>query len=129
MMSTKKESEKRILYCLEELRLLIEKPYENDALVERLSIIENKLELLYHQTFYRREENLTMSNKIRDLTLYSVPELSQKMNVTTVTIRNYLKQGKLKGKKVMGKWFILDENVVEFFKDSTERSGYKRSSN
>jgi len=128
-MSTKKESEKRILYCLEELRLLIEKPYENDALVERLSIIENKLELLYHQTFYRREENLTMSNKIRDLTLYSVPELSQKMNVTTVTIRNYLKQGKLKGKKVMGKWFILDENVVEFFKDSTERSGYKRSSN
>jgi len=129
VMSTKKESEKRILYCLEELRLLIEKPYENDALVERLSIIENKLELLYHQTFYRREENLTMSNKIRDLTLYSVPELSQKMNVTTVTIRNYLKQGKLKGKKVMGKWFILDENVVEFFKDSTERSGYKRSSN
>jgi len=48
-MITKKESEKLILYCLEELRLLIEKPYENDALVERLSIIKNNLELLYQQ--------------------------------------------------------------------------------
>jgi DeoR/GlpR family transcriptional regulator of sugar metabolism len=45
----------------------------------------------------------TMPTTIRDKTLYSVPELSQKLNVTTVTIRNYLKQGKLKGQKVMGR--------------------------
>jgi len=70
-----------------------------------------------------------MPNKIRDTNLFSVPELSQKLNVTTVTIRNYLKQGKLKGKKVMGKWFILGEDVKEFFKDSHERSDCKRSSN
>ncbi|MCK5256459.1 MAG: HTH domain-containing protein, partial [Deltaproteobacteria bacterium] len=34
-----------------------------------------------------------MPTTIRDKTLYSVPELSQKLNVTTVTIRNYLKHG------------------------------------
>ena len=68
-----------------------------------------------------------MPNKIRDIILYSVPELSQKLNVTTVTIRNYLKQGKLKGKKVMGKWFILGEDVMDLLNDSNERSGYKRS--
>ena len=56
-----------------------------------------------------------MPTTIRDKTLYSVPELSQKLNVTTVTIRNYLKQGKLKGQKVMGRWFILDDDIVEFF--------------
>ncbi len=56
-----------------------------------------------------------MPTTIRDKTLYSVPELSQKLNVTTVTIRNYLKQGKLKGQKVMGRWFILDDDIEEFF--------------
>ena len=56
-----------------------------------------------------------MPTTIRDKTLYSVPELSQKLNVTTVTIRNYLKQGKLKGQKVMGRWFIVDDDIVEFF--------------
>jgi len=58
-----------------------------------------------------------MPTTIRDKTLYSVPELSQKLNVTTVTIRNYLKQGKLKGQKVMGRWFIIDDDIVEFFKE------------
>jgi len=58
-----------------------------------------------------------MPTIIRDKTLYSVPELSQKLNVTTVTIRNYLKHGKLKGQKVMGRWFILDDDIVEFFRE------------
>jgi len=69
-----------------------------------------------------------MPNKIRDITLYSVPELSQKLDVTTVTIRNYLKQGKLKGKRAMDKWFIFGEDIREFFKDSNKKSGYKISS-
>ena len=56
-----------------------------------------------------------MPTTIREKTLYSVPELSQKLNVTTVTIRNYLKQGKLKGQKVMGRWFILGDDIEGFF--------------
>ena len=63
-----------------------------------------------------------MPSEIRDINLYSVPELSQKLNVTTVTVRKYLKQGKLKGKKVMGRWFISGEDVTEFFTNSNERS-------
>ena len=55
-----------------------------------------------------------MPVKIINKTFYSVPELSIKLNVTTVTIRNYIKQGKLKGKKTMGKWFISDEGITEF---------------
>lgn len=53
-MILKKEIEKLILFCLEELRLLIEKPYENDASVERLSTVRNKIEMLYHQTLLER---------------------------------------------------------------------------
>ena len=58
-----------------------------------------------------------MPTKIKDMTFYSVPELSQKLNVTPVTIWKYLKQRKLKGQKVMGKWFISDEDLMEFFED------------
>ena len=69
-----------------------------------------------------------MPSKIRDILLYSVPELSQKLSVTTVTVRKYLKQGKLKGKKVMGRWSISGEEVTEFFAN-TSMSSDKRNSN
>ncbi len=54
---------------------------------------------------------ITISGQI----LYSVSELSQKLNVTTVTIRNYIKQGRLRGQKAMGRWFIAEQDMVEFF--------------
>ena len=69
-----------------------------------------------------------MPTKIKDTTLYSVLELSQKLNVTPVTIWKYLKQGRLKGKKVMGRWFISNEDVTEFF-TNTPMSSDKRSYN
>jgi len=58
-----------------------------------------------------------MSTKIGDKTLYSVKEVSQKLNVTPVTIWKYLKEGKLRGQKAMGRWFILDKDLMEFFKE------------
>jgi DNA-directed RNA polymerase specialized sigma24 family protein len=59
-----------------------------------------------------------MSTKIKDITTYSVTEISQKLNVTPVTIWKYLKQGRLKGQKRMGRWFISGEELIDFFKDS-----------
>jgi hypothetical protein len=56
-----------------------------------------------------------MPTTIGNLTLYSVPELSQKLNVTTVSIRNYINQGRLKGQKVMGRWMVSEEAWGEFF--------------
>ncbi len=49
-MITREESEKLFLYCLEELRLIIEHPYGNDALEERLTTIQYKLETLFQNT-------------------------------------------------------------------------------
>ena len=56
-----------------------------------------------------------MAITISGQTLYSVSELSIKLNVTTVTIRNYIKQGRLRGHKAMGRWFISEQDMVEFF--------------
>ena len=58
-----------------------------------------------------------MSAKIGDKNLYSVKELSQILHVTPATIWKYLKQRKLKGHKAMGKWFISEKNIVDFFKE------------
>ncbi len=66
-----------------------------------------------------------MPSEISDMIFYSVPELSQKLNVTTV--RKHLEQGKLKGKKVMSGWFVSGEEVTEFF-TNTPTISYKRSS-
>jgi len=42
---------------VEELRVLIEKPYEHDALLERLSAIKNNLKILYQQILLKKEVN------------------------------------------------------------------------
>jgi len=54
---SKKETEMLLVYCLEELRLLMERPYAYDSLAERLSTIRNKLEILYQQTLSKEEVN------------------------------------------------------------------------
>ena len=55
-----------------------------------------------------------MPTKIEDVTLYSVPEVSYMLNVTTVSVRNYIKQGYLNGQKVMGRWVVVEEELNEF---------------
>ena len=59
-----------------------------------------------------------MPTTIEDVTLYSVPEVSHMLNVTTVSIRNYIKQGYLNGQKVMGRWVVLEEELSNFLRNS-----------
>jgi predicted site-specific integrase-resolvase len=55
-----------------------------------------------------------MATIIEDVTVYSVEDVSQILSVTTVSVRNYIKQGHLKGQKVMGRWFVLEEELKNF---------------
>ena len=57
-----------------------------------------------------------MPTTIDNVTVYSVTDVSQMLNVTTVSVRNYIKQGHLKGQKVMGRWFVSEQEVSEFLK-------------
>jgi len=59
-----------------------------------------------------------MPTKIKDITFYSVLEVSQMFNVTTASVRNYIRQGHLKGQKVMGRWIVLAEGLDNFLKES-----------
>lgn len=55
-----------------------------------------------------------MPTEIGSVNIYSVPEVSQMLNVTTASIRNYIKKGYLKGQKLMGRWLITEEELREF---------------
>jgi excisionase family DNA binding protein len=53
--------------------------------------------------------------KLGDLTLYTLKELSKKLNITTVTLRAYIKEGRLKGRKMGTRWYISEDALREYF--------------
>ena len=47
-----------------------------------------------------------MTIKISGLTLLSVSEVAYIINVTEVSVRNYIKHGSLRAQKITGRWLI-----------------------
>ena len=50
---------------------------------------------------------------------YTVEEVAGKIGVTSRTIRNYLKQGKLKGRKIGGRWRFSSEDIESFLSNQS----------
>ncbi len=48
----------------------------------------------------------------------TVSEMAEELNVTTRTIRNYLADGKLEGKKIGGQWRFLKSELYKFIGES-----------
>lgn len=61
-----------------------------------------------------------MSDKLTDLKLYNVDELSKLLEVTKRTIHNYIKDGKIKGVKIGGQWKFTEENIRKFVNGDTK---------
>ena len=59
-----------------------------------------------------------MSNK--DLKIYTLAEVAEMLQVTRRTLYNYLKDGRLKGNKVVGKWIITEEQLKDFIEGKTD---------
>jgi excisionase family DNA binding protein len=47
--------------------------------------------------------------------LYTVEDIAQITSLTSRTIRNYLKDGSLKGRKIGGQWRFTDEDIHRLF--------------
>lgn len=56
-----------------------------------------------------------MPKKIGSITLYSLTELCETLNLTKPTLRRYFRTGKLKGQKVGITWYASEESLREFF--------------
>lgn len=61
-----------------------------------------------------------MPKQIGNLTLYSVQDLHQKLGLSKMTIRAYLREGKIKGRKLGVKWYVTESAVKDYFEEGTE---------
>jgi excisionase family DNA binding protein len=51
--------------------------------------------------------------------LYTVEDIAKMTSLTSRTIRNYLKEGMLKGKKIGGQWRFTKEDIGNFMDNGT----------
>lgn len=56
-----------------------------------------------------------MSIQVGDMKLYDVEELAEMLDVGLPTIRRYLREGRLKGKKLAKRWYVSEENLKDYF--------------
>jgi excisionase family DNA binding protein len=64
-----------------------------------------------------------MVAKIGGLTLYSVEDLAEILGIQERTLRKFIREGKLKGKKLAKKWYVTEENLKAYFSSVEEDRG------
>ena len=57
-----------------------------------------------------------MPKKIGDITLYSVKDLSEILEIQETTIRKYLRTSKLRGRKLAKRWYVSEESLADYFR-------------
>lgn len=56
-----------------------------------------------------------MSIQVGDMKLYDVEEVAEMLDVGSPTIRRYLREGRLKGKKLAKRWYVSEEAIKDYF--------------
>ena len=64
-----------------------------------------------------------MPRQLGDLTLYDVEELAELLGTQEKTVRKYLRQGRLKGRKLAGRWYVSLDSLKEYFKQPEGAGG------
>ncbi len=67
-----------------------------------------------------------MPKKIGSLTLYSVDDLHELLGMSKMTIRAYLREGKLKGKKLGVHWYVTEEAIRNYFDEPEDEPKPKK---
>ena len=57
-----------------------------------------------------------MSIELGKVTLFTVEELAERLDVQERTIREYLREGKLQGRKLAGRWYVTDDAIADYFR-------------
>lgn len=61
------------------------------------------------------KERLTAKKK---LDVYTLDELSEQLDMDKQTLRNYIKNGKLKASKIGNKYFVTGDDVMELMQNN-----------
>ena len=60
------------------------------------------------------EEKTNRPSELEELKVYSLTEIEPILGVTHRTLLTYIKDGRLKGVKIGGKWKVSGENLRKF---------------
>ncbi len=65
-----------------------------------------------------------MPREIGGIRYYELKEISEELDVTLHTLRVYVREGKLRGRKIAGKYIVTEEALREFLQGKgAEQSG------
>lgn len=56
-----------------------------------------------------------MPKKIGDLTLYSVDDLHELLGISKLTLRAYLREGRIRARKLGVSWYVTEDAIREYF--------------
>lgn len=61
-----------------------------------------------------------MPTVIEGIKFYKIPEVAEALQVTPQTVRNWIKEGKIKSQRIGRPIYITENNIKEFLKPSTK---------
>ena len=64
--------------------------------------------------------DIGMRRKVYEIVLYDVPEIATTLNISKLTVLNYIKRGKLKAQKIGRRWWISQSNLEDFLNAKQE---------
>ena len=67
-------------------------------------------------------QNPTMPKQIGSLILYSIDDLHEQLGVSKLTLRSYLRSGRIRGRKLGVSWYVTEESLQEYFNAPGQRS-------
>lgn len=70
-----------------------------------------------------------MPKQVGNLTLYSVDDLNEQLGLSKMTIRAYLRDGKIRGRKLGVKWYVTEEALREYFNEPSSNSRSVKTKN
>lgn len=68
-----------------------------------------------------------MPKKIGNLTLYSVDDLHEILGLSKLTLRAYLRDGKIRARKLGVSWYVTEDAIKEYFDEPQEITPAKKS--
>ena len=67
-----------------------------------------------------------MPKQIGNLILYSIDDLHEKLGVSKLTLRSYLRTGRIRGRKLGVSWYVTEESLQEYFNAPRDGTGWWR---
>lgn len=69
-----------------------------------------------------------MPRQIGDLILYSIDDLSEMLGISKMTLRAYLREGRIRGRKLGVSWYVTEEAIREYFDEPHPQTSASPSS-